>query len=65
MIIKRWTHGHWHLHVLAILQMFAKLLDALVTLASIGFLMSGFELRISRFRAKHSFTLAKKFRDGN
>jgi len=67
MRIQRWKHPHWQLHVLGWLQGFAQLADAAVTLGSLGFLCSSFELDMACNRAKYSFTLVMKktFNAGN
>lgn len=53
--IYRWRHTSWKQHLLGWLQGFAELLDGCVTLCSLGFLGSGFEMAVARYRAGQYF----------
>ena len=53
-MIQRWRHPTLTAHLLGILQGFAELADGLVTLGSLGFLCSSFELQVARHRAREN-----------
>lgn len=59
-MIRRWKHPNKTLHLLGFIQGFGELLDGVVTILSLGFLMSNFELRVSRYRAKISIQQMKR-----
>jgi hypothetical protein len=63
MRIYRWKHLNWQMHLLGILQGFAELADGIVTVGSLGFFGSRFELDASCYRARKSFDIAKKIRE--
>lgn len=58
-MIYRWKHPDRWCHALGLLQGFAELADGCVTLLSLGFYASGFEMWIARFRAKEALSRAK------
>ena len=64
-MIHRWKHVNKTLHLLGFLQGFGELLDGVVTIGSLGFLMSNFELSISRYRAKISIRQMKRIKAAN
>lgn len=51
MQIHRWKHTNHRQHLLGFLQGFAEILDGCVTIFSLGFYMSSFEMDIARYRA--------------
>lgn len=51
MKIYRWKHPTIKAHLWGIIQGFAELADACVTLGSLGFFGSGFEMEVARRRA--------------
>lgn len=53
-MIRRWKHTNKTQHFLGFCQGFAEIADVIVTLLSLGFYISSFELSVSRFRAKQS-----------
>ena len=48
--ITRWEHPSIRCHLLGLLQGIAEVLDGLVTLFSLGFFMSNFEMQIAFYR---------------
>lgn len=54
-MIGRWHHPHWKLHMLGILQGFAKLTDSGVTLLTLATCTGSFEYRVVRYRLKTYF----------
>ena len=55
MKIIRWKHQTFYLHFLGWLQGFAEIVDGIVTVVSLGFLTSSFEITLSGYRAKVYF----------
>ena len=51
-MIYKWKHPHWKCHVIGFVQGFAELADGLVTVCSLGFYASGFEMAVASYRAK-------------
>ena len=60
--IGRWKHPYWQTHALGILQGVAEIADGLVTLLSLGFLSSNFEMEVASFRCIYSLELQEKYR---
>ncbi len=58
--IHRWKHPSWQEHLLGILQGFAEIADGCVTIVSLGFYLSNFELSVSYWRAGYAIQRAKK-----
>ena len=58
--IQRWKHPTIESHLLGILQGIAEITDGLVTVCSLGFMCSNFELTVSAFRAKRLINHLKK-----
>ena len=58
--IQRWKHPTVESHLLGILQGIAEISDGLVTVCSLAFLCSNFELAVSAFRAKRLINHLKK-----
>ena len=58
-----WKHPTKLCHLLGIVQGFAEILDGLITICSLGFLASGFELKVAGYRSKSYFEQLKKQRD--
>lgn len=58
-MIHRWKHLNKTQHIIGICQGFAEIADGLVTLCSLGFYMSSFELSVSRFRARQAIKSLK------
>ena len=54
-MIYRWKHPTWKCHVIGFMQGFAELADGLVTLCSLGFYGSGFEMAVASYRAKQFY----------
>ena len=54
-MISRWKHPTIEAHLLGIVQGFGEIADGVVTICSLGFLMSGFEMAVARFRSKRYF----------
>jgi len=52
MTISRWKHPTLKSHLLGVVQGFADLTDGIVTVCSLGFLCSDFEMRVACFRAR-------------
>lgn len=52
MKIERWKHHTKKLHFLAFIQGFGELADGCVTILSLGFYMSNFEMSVARYRTK-------------
>jgi hypothetical protein len=61
-MIYRWKHQNWVMHVLGFVQGFGELADSIVTICSLGFYGSSFEMRCARYRAKLYFDLMKETR---
>lgn len=55
--------GRLDVHLLYILQGFAEILDGIVTIGSLGFFASRFEMDVACFRAKYALRLLKKSRE--
>lgn len=53
--VTRWKHPTNKLHLYGFLQGFGELADSLVTLLSLGFFMSNFEMEVCRLRARAYF----------
>jgi hypothetical protein len=51
-MIYRWKHPNTTAHLLGILQGFCEIADGLITICSLGFFSSGFEMCVARLRAK-------------
>lgn len=51
MRIGRWRHPSLTLHLLGLVQGIAEIADGCVTLCSLGFFVSDFEISVSRYRA--------------
>ena len=60
MKIIRWKHRDWKFHLIGILQGLGELADGLVTICSLGFFMSDFELSVSKMRAQHTIRSIKR-----
>lgn len=60
MKIYRWKHQNLKQHLLGFLQGFAEIADGLVTLLSLGFYASNFEMTLSRYRCYSSIQDRKK-----
>lgn len=58
--IHRWKHPTVESHLLGILQGIAEITDGLVTICSLAFMCSNFELTVSRLRAKRLLNHLKK-----
>lgn len=58
-MIYRWKHPNLACHALGFIQGFAELADGLVTVCSLGFYGSGFEMAAARYRAKRFHQLQK------
>lgn len=58
--IYRWKHSTIESHLLGVLQGIAEITDGLVTVCSLGFLCSNFDLTVSAFRAKRLCNHLKK-----
>jgi hypothetical protein len=58
-MIYRWKHPTLKCHAIGFIQGFAELADGLVTVCSLGFYGSGFEMLIARYRAKQFHQLQK------
>ena len=58
--IQRWKHPTMESHLLGILQGIAEITDGLITVCSLGFMCSNFELTVSVFRAKRLLNHLKK-----
>lgn len=52
-MIRRWHHPSHGAHILGIVQGLAEIADGIVTLLSLGFFSSSFELTVSYNRAKY------------
>ena len=63
-MIKRWKHPNWECHALGFIQGFAELADGLVTVCSLGFYGSAFEMTVARHRAKR-FHQQQKLKEKN
>ena len=61
-MIRRWHHPSHGAHILGIIQGLAEIADGIVTLLSLGFFLSSFELTVSRNRAKY---LIKSYKEKN
>lgn len=59
MRVDRWHHPTLRCHFWAIVQGFAELADGLVTVLSLGFLMSNFEMQIAFYRSISHHILKK------
>lgn len=53
-MIYRWKHVDWWCHALGIIFGFAKIIDGCVIVFTLGFLGSGFSLRIAALNALES-----------
>ena len=62
MRIQRWKHENNKQHFLGFIQGFAELLDGCVTIFSLGFYMSSFEMDVARYRALTHIQDLKKAR---
>lgn len=60
MIIQRWKHPTIKCHALGILQGFAEITDGLITICSLGFYASNFEMSIAAYRTKTHLNDMKK-----
>lgn len=60
--IWRWKHKNKIIHLLDWLQGFAEILDGLITVSSLGFFASNFEITIAGYRAKISILQLKNER---
>lgn len=60
--ILRWQHPSVETHLLGVLQGFAELADGLVTVLSLGFLMSNFEMSVAFYRGKYHLNRIKNER---
>lgn len=58
--ICRWHHPDLVTHLLGILQGVAEVLDGCVTLLSLGFYMSNFEMKVSFHRAYYDIKRRKR-----
>jgi hypothetical protein len=58
-MIYRWKHPNWKCHAIGFIQGFAELTDGLVTLFSLGFYNSSFEIKVAKYRAKQFHQLLK------
>lgn len=58
-MFSRWKHPCWQTHVLGIVQGFAEILDGAVTVVSLGFFMSQFELSVATYRALYKIKRTK------
>ena len=56
---KRWKHPDAKSHLMGILQGFAEILDGVVTVGSLGFYASGFEMQVARMRTEGFFKRTK------
>ena len=56
-MIYRWKHPDWKSHIAGLMQGFAEVADGLVTLGSLGFYASSFEMSIARYRARRAMEL--------
>ena len=63
MRIHRWKHANSKHHLLGFIQGFAEILDGCVTICSLGFYMSSFEVDVARYRALVHIQDLKKVRD--
>lgn len=59
-MIYRWRHPTPKGHAYGLLQGFAEIADGVVTLLSLGFYASSFEMAVSRARAKAFFRARKE-----
>lgn len=59
-MISKWKHPSYIMHFLGWLQGFCELADGLVTILSLGFCYSSFEMNMARFRAKVQMGIIKK-----
>ena len=58
--IQRWKHPTIESHLLGMLQGIAEITDGLVTVCSLAFMSSNFELTVSALRAKRLINHLKK-----
>ena len=65
MRIVRWKHSSIKQHFLGFIQGFAEILDGCVTIFSLGFYMSSFEIAVARYRSLSHLQDLKSGRDGN
>lgn len=61
--IIRWKHPSWRTHAWGLLQGIGELLDGIVSICSLGFFMSNFELTIAFYRTQIQIDELKKARD--
>lgn len=54
-MIHRWRHPSLACHLLGIVQGFAEIADGIVTISTLGFFGSGFEMRVARYRSLYHF----------
>jgi hypothetical protein len=64
MLISRWKHPTLKSHLLGIVQGFSTLADGIVTVCSLGFFYSDFEMRLACFIA-HSTMQGRKKKSQN
>lgn len=62
MRIQRWKHPTVKYHALGILQGFAEIADGLITICSLGFYASNFEMSVAAYRAKSHLNDMKKLK---
>lgn len=60
MRIQRWKHPTVKCHALGILQGFAEIADGLITICSLGFYASNFEMSVASYRTKSYLNDMKK-----
>ncbi len=62
-MIRRWKHSSVKQHLWGILQGFAEIADGVVTVSTLAFYSSGFEMRVAYKRAYSLCNDQKKLRD--
>lgn len=62
-MISQWKHPNYLMHFLGWLQGFCELADGLVTIFSLGFCCSRFEMNMAYFRAKMQIRITKRNRN--
>lgn len=60
MKIQKWKHPTIKCHIFGVLQGFAEIADGLVTICSLGFYASDFEMSVTVYRTKSYFKDMKK-----
>jgi hypothetical protein len=59
MLPRRWLHPDKIAHLMGVVQGFAEILDGIVTVSTLGFYASGFEMWVARERTKGFFKRSK------